>query len=228
MSNPWHLPTVLHYALALQPARVLDVGVGMGAYGFMLRQFTDISAERISKPDWRLVMDGVEIFEPYANPVWDYAYDQVLRGDIRKLIPSLGKYDLILCGDVLEHFPKEESAALMRRLLELGKVLIATTPVGDYPQGAWGGNEAEAHLCTLAASDFPHLIARKITGVTGCYVCSTDSASIAVIQRASRSCPEVRTPFLASLKSWLRRWAKRLGRGSTRPHELPERKDAAV
>jgi len=76
----------------------------------------------------------VEIFEPYRNPVWDYAYDRVLIGDIRDRWGELGRYDAILCLDVLEHFPKDQAVCLARDLLTIAPLLFVTTPSRAYPK----------------------------------------------------------------------------------------------
>ncbi len=189
MSNTLHLPTVIHYATELKPSRILDIGVGMGTYGFLLRQYLDIANGRIRKHEWRLVINGIEIFEGYRNPVWDYAYDEVKIGDIRDFLPELPQYDLVLCNDVLEHFQYSEARDLVQRLIEKCGTVIATTPNVEFLQGAWGGNEAEAHRCVLRKSDFPHLVTWSRTGVTNCYVSTTHPQHFSVIKKAESSCP---------------------------------------
>lgn len=188
LSNPEHIPTVLHYLQACKPARVLDVGVGTGSYGLLARQCLDIGHGRVQQDQWQVRIEGVEIFPAYENPVWSYAYDQVHLGDIRTLLPALGSFDVVLCNDVLEHFPRAEARQLVHRLLERGKVLIATTPNRDYPQGAWGGNEAETHHCLLDRRDFHGLVATAITGDTTCYVCTADRQLIYPLLLASDRC----------------------------------------
>src|SRR4051794_1109603 len=111
VSNPEHIPAVLHFVQACQPRSILDVGIGTGSYGLLLRQGLDIGYGRMQPAEWQVQIDGVEIFEGYRNPVWGYAYSRVVMGDVRQLLPGLGAYDLILCNDVLEHFPREESRA---------------------------------------------------------------------------------------------------------------------
>ena len=203
ISNPWHMATVLHYARAVKPVRILDIGVGMGAYGFMLRQFLDVINENVSKNTWEKCVEGIEIFEAYQNPVWDYVYDKVHMGDVRKILPTLASYDLVICADVLEHFPIDEARLLIQSILEKAPVLIATTPAGYYPQGAWGGNEAETHHCTLTASDFPYLIAHEKTVETACYVCATSGEAIKRIKIAHLTCPKVKNSRLKLLAARL-------------------------
>ena len=113
VSNFLHLPAVVHLAISLRPHRVLDIGIGLGTYGFMIRQFSDIAAGRLSKTEWSTVIDGIEIFETYRNPIWEYYYDQVFIGDAKTILPTLDKYDVVLCNDVLEHFDLADAAALL-------------------------------------------------------------------------------------------------------------------
>ncbi len=191
LSNPEHIPAVLHYVRACQPSRILDVGIGTGSYGLLLRQSLDIGYGRVEKTSWQVQIDGAEIFPGYRNPVWDYAYDRVHMGDIRQLLPQLGNYDLVLCNDVLEHFPRDETRQLIRSLLEKATILIATTPNRDYPQGSWGGNEAETHHCLLDATDFAGLVAATVTGVTTCYVCSLQKDRVYPLLLAADRCPSI-------------------------------------
>jgi hypothetical protein len=208
ISNPWHLPVVLHYATSVKPARILDIGVGMGAYGFMLRQYLDVANERIKPESWETVIDGVEIFPEYGNPVWEYAYDTIHIGDVRQLLSSLGKYDLIIANDVLEHFSQHEARMLAQEFLRMAPVLIATTPAGEYPQGAWGGNEAETHHCTLEPSDFPNLQATHNVGATNVFVCVTDRGPLATIKNAILTCPSINP---SKLKNFIARVKRKLG-----------------
>ena len=213
MSNVLHLPTVIHYATALKPRRVLDVGVGMGTYGFLLRQYLDVANERITRSEWQLVIEGIEIFEGYRNPIWSYAYNEVRIGDVRDLVLNLPKYDLALCNDVLEHFQLDEARDLVQQLIEKCGTVIATTPNVEFSQGAWGGNEAETHRCLLKKSDFPHLVTWSRTGVTNCYVSAVLPRHIGAIKAAESSCP-VCTPQRVPLVKRGERKLRRLLLGS--------------
>jgi hypothetical protein len=192
LSNYLHIPAVLHFACGLDPRRVLDVGVGMGAYGFLLRQYLDIAHERVARADWQVTLHGVEVFEGYRNPIWQYAYDQVIVADI-VCSPVTDSYDLIVCNDVLEHMDRKIAVSLVGEFLKHAPVLIATTPNCDIPQGAWGGNEAETHRCVLAPEDFPGLEANIKTGLTTCYVCVADDSAAKKVRALAASCPNIET-----------------------------------
>jgi hypothetical protein len=178
-SDYHQISDVLHVIEQVRPPRLLDVGVGFGKWGFLCREILDVYYERVQPETWTTVVDGVEIFEPYRNPVWSLAYNQIYIGDVRQLLPGLGQYDLILCCDVIEHFTKDEGHALIDGLLEHAPVLIITTPAGYAPQGAAYGNEHETHRSSWTRGDFagwPHHY--KLIGFTFMVVVARDAAAL--------------------------------------------------
>ena len=178
-SDYHQISDVLHVIDQVRPARVLDVGVGFGKWGFLCREILDVYYERLQPESWTTVVDGVEIHEPYRNPTWALAYNQIYIGDVRALLPALGQYDLILCCDVIEHFTKPDGIALIDGLLEHAPLLIITTPAGYAPQGAAYGNEHETHLSSWSRSDltkWPHRY--KLIGFTFMAVIGRAAASV--------------------------------------------------
>lgn len=210
LSNPDHISTVLHFAQACRPKSILDVGIGTGSYGLLLRQSLDIGYGRVQPAEWQVEITGVEIFENYHNPVWDYAYTSVILGDVRQILPKLKNYDLVLCNDVLEHFPREEARTIAKALVCHCGTLIATTPNREYPQGAWGGNEAETHHSLLDRTDFTGLVAEIETGITTCYICTTKQEMVYPLLITSDRCARL-TPakpqslFVRIRRKW-RQW----------------------
>ena len=219
LSNVFHLPPVIVLASSLPNARVLDAGIGMGTYGLMLRNALDIAEGHLDHSSWTHTIDGIEVFEQYRNPVWDYAYDRVHIGDIRDVLPRLGQYDIFVAGDVLEHFPRDEAMQLMSMALDHARVLIATTPRVQFPQGAWGGNEAETHHCLLEPRDFPNLALMLHAGATALYACTRDPQLKHAIREAALACPSQllhpRTRFLVRARRKLRRLQSRIFPGVT-------------
>lgn len=130
----------------MQPATVLDIGVGAGAYGYMVGNVV---------PHARI--DAVEIHEPYVSTFGlRELYNEIVIGDIRdpqtRMRLPLPKYDLIIMGDVLEHMTADEAEQVWCAMLPLSKkACIASIPIIEYPQGAVFGNEHEAHLHTWDA-----------------------------------------------------------------------------
>lgn len=123
------IPQLLEQIMAEQPRSILDVGVGFGKYGLLCREVLEVPFGRYHKEQWHVIMDGIEVYEGYRNPIHEHVYNQVYYGNVRDLLERLPNYDVILLIDVLEHFPKEEGIALLHHLLRhTEKVLIVSTP----------------------------------------------------------------------------------------------------
>ena len=147
---------------AQYPLRALDIGVGAGRWGFLFRDCMEFRADRYFKKDWVYTVDGVEVFEGYRNPVWSYAYDQIVIADIRNVISEIENrkpYDFIFFMDVIEHLPKEEGEQILARLVKRTRNrLILTFPDGNQPesalrQGAVHQNENERHISLWTQDD---------------------------------------------------------------------------
>jgi len=212
MSDLLHLPSVMFFAEVIRPTRVVDIGIGTGTYGFMLRQRLDIGYQRLRREDWETVIDGVEVFEAYRNPTWDYAYDNVWCKDVRDFVKQMSSYDLVLCNDVLEHLDLKEAADLAFELLKKCKAMIVTTPNVEIPQGQWGGNEAETHRCLITRKDLPAVVSEKKVGITTVFVCSLDASARNTISASAAHCPVCRPNRLALVAAKVGRGIRRMQR----------------
>ena len=149
------IPEILEHIRVDHPASILDVGVGFGKYGVLLREMFDIPYERYEKENWQLKIDGIEGYEGYKNPLHEYVYDQVIYGGIESVIDQMGSYDTILLIDVLEHFDKPKGLEVIRNLLaHVNKSLIISTPLYPEPQGGYLGNSLETHKSRWNLIDF--------------------------------------------------------------------------
>lgn len=138
----------------IKPKSLLDIGIGFGAMGVLFRELMDIRFGRYK--EWETKIDGVEIFEGYRNPIWKYIYDNIFIGDASEI--DFGGYDVIFLGDVIEHFPKEEALALLKKCYGRAKYVVVTTPIrltNTENDAAVFGNSHEKHLSLLEDSDFP-------------------------------------------------------------------------
>ncbi|WP_050613738.1 glycosyltransferase family 4 protein [Bacillus testis] len=158
MPTSWYqaVPAIIDLVMLDQPKSVLDIGIGFGKYGFLLREAFDIPYERYDKKAWLLQIDGIEGFEGYRNPIHDYVYDHVYYGKVSKVLPELTQsYDTLLLIDVLEHFDKEEGLQLIDQLLAITNTsLIVSTPIIPSVQGDYLGNELETHRSRWSIVDF--------------------------------------------------------------------------
>jgi hypothetical protein len=140
-------------AARLQPKRILDLGIGFGKYGVLLREYLDVAEFRIRPEQWKLTIDGVEAFENYRTGVWDI-YDEVHIEDFTKTYQTYKDYDLVLLIDSLEHIERPLGDTILDTLLTNNRNVIVSCPDGDYPQGAVNGNEFETHRARWTPEDF--------------------------------------------------------------------------
>lgn len=113
----WVTTKLQRYLEPLKSPRAIEVGFGDGAYLQVLLNFTqDVSAFDYSSG---LIRDAGNWFGDKVK---------FIEGDIRTF-EMKGKYDLILCTEVVEHIIESEIAIKnMSSWLEPGGVIILTTP----------------------------------------------------------------------------------------------------
>jgi len=130
------------------------VGIGFGAKGMLFREFSDIWHNGFTKDKWRTIIDGVEIFADYITDLQRAIYDNIYIGDIMAIVDTLGSYDLVYAGDIIEHLKREDGLTLVEKLKGKAKTLIIATPKLVYPQGEVWGNPYEAHKSQWEVQDF--------------------------------------------------------------------------
>lgn len=113
--------------------RMLDIGVGSGTY-----------AKLFPKTKWT----GIEVWEPYIDQFkLNDLYHEIILADARSArYATLGRFDVAVAGDVLEHMTAEEAVAVVEQLKIIADTVIISIPVGHHPQGEFEGNPYEAHV----------------------------------------------------------------------------------
>lgn len=140
-----------------QPKTVLDIGPGFGKWGFLAREILDIFKGRYKKETWRTHITCYEIFPDYITPIHHYIYDEiVIDCALRQLQLKERYFDLVIVGDVLEHFDKTEGKKLIDYVYRAtNKMAIFLVPIGSgYPQGVVLGNKFEEHKSIWEMVDF--------------------------------------------------------------------------
>ncbi len=118
-SQSTQLSSIVGFLEEFKPTSLLDVGVGMGQYGFLARtnlenvQLFNVNGNQASqreKCDWQIRIDGIEAFNTYHTVVHDYAYNKIYWDDALTVLPDLkdNSYELVIAIDILEHFTTEE------------------------------------------------------------------------------------------------------------------------
>ncbi len=194
-STPYAVPTIASIARQLRPRSVLDVGIGFGKYGCLFREYLDVwemdGLEDYDRERWRVVIDGVEATPEYITPLHDYVYDTIHIGDITKIIDGLGSYDVIIMGDVIEHFPKPIGEALVDKLYaHASRCLLLTFPPDCYETHDVLNNPYECHRSSWDRQDF-----RRFPNVE--YKVFERRSALAALTKPSHTAP-ILTPFFGA------------------------------
>jgi hypothetical protein len=154
--------TVIHSIIQkLAPQSLIDLGVGHGKTGVLTREYLDIMRGNYSPDTWKARIYGIEVFEDYRNPLWDYVYDSVVIADALDGLKQLPDVDLIVALDIWEHFEPDYAQQVLETCLEKAQYLLISTPKNPREQGSVFGNVAETHVSRWEPVDFaqvPHLM----------------------------------------------------------------------
>ncbi len=150
ISDYRHIPQVLDEVYALQPETVLELGIGFGKWGVLLREVLDAMYGRCQPDQWQRKIDGYEIWADYGNPCWG-AYDSVRCRDFTTDEQwRFERKELVMMMDSLEHLTPEVGRPFLRALVENNKHVIISVPNGYMPQdGSPYGNSYENHRWTF-------------------------------------------------------------------------------
>jgi hypothetical protein len=164
----------------VRPASVLDIGVGFGKYGMLLREYLKFWSPIDDLNNRAGVIDGIEAFEPYVTPGQKYYYDSIYIGNALDVLPNLNHYDLILLIDVLEHLTAEDGNRLLVLCQRKAKYVLISTPIKMNVQGPVYGNDLEEHKSQWKPKDFERLgnSAKRINYKSLIYLVGQDSKKI--------------------------------------------------
>jgi hypothetical protein len=155
-SNWQNTPFCVEVLMKIAPQRVLDVGVGYGRWGMVIREFCDVWYGRVNQKDWAVQIEGIEAFKNNIDAYHQYFYNHIYLDDFRSVYQTLmDSYDVIIFGDVLEHFEKEEATSYLTWAIHKSKYVIVNIPIGEnWQQDETYENVYEKHLSTWVEEDF--------------------------------------------------------------------------
>lgn len=135
------LTLIVRTAVALKPRRVLDLGMGTGKYGFLLREQIDLAQQQRT-----VTLVGVEGYADYVGDHQRVVYDEIVVDDIRHFLASSQRepFDLVLLLDVIEHFEPNDGLEVTLRSLEISPFLLIATPAAYWRQDD-PSNDLETH-----------------------------------------------------------------------------------
>ncbi len=140
----------------INPKSVLDIGVGFGRWGILCREFLEIWDEGNYSGKWKRKIDGIEVFQSYIKEYHKHFYDNMYIHEAFDFIKNLKtNYDLIICGDVIEHFEKSRGKEFISLCFEKSTYLMINIPLGNgWEQSKKNNNIYEEHLSIWYLKDF--------------------------------------------------------------------------
>ncbi|MFZ4589610.1 MAG: class I SAM-dependent methyltransferase [Ignavibacteria bacterium] len=155
-SNWQNISYVVELIRAINPTRILDFGIGFGRWGILCREFLEVWDEGNYTGKWNRQIDGVEVFPDYIKSYHSYFYDNIYKEEGYKWIKNCKEnYNLIIFGDVLEHFEKSIALDIIRISLSKSDYLLINIPIGKYwEQSNINENIYEEHKSTWNVKDF--------------------------------------------------------------------------
>ena len=164
-SDPENKPWTAEKIVSLNPKTVLDIGAGQGVYLDLIRRDLGDS----------VVVDAIEAWQPYVDQFnLHNRYNDVYVGDVREY--SFNKnYDLVICGDVLEHMSEKDALDIWGKISTIAKHAIISIPIIHYHQDAINGNPYEIHEeedwnSERVLNSFKGIVEHKEFAVTGTFI----------------------------------------------------------
>ena len=131
---------------------VLDIGMGYGKYGMLIRDLFETPFGNFTKDKFRIRIDGVESFPEALTFQYDI-YNNIYGKKLQEFTPEI-KYDIALYIDILEHMEKEESISEFKRLMSFAKRNIIATPKTFILQKLEVNKEFDQHKAQINPEDF--------------------------------------------------------------------------
>jgi hypothetical protein len=195
-----HVRLIVDTVLSASPRSVLDLGMGTGKYGFLLREQHDLAQLHGGTETWQLRLVGVEAYSPYVGDIQRFVYDDVVIADAQDYLVSCQEsFDFALVLDLLEHFPPDRGRELMSAALTVAGQVVVLTPRGFYPQEGHA-NTLERHLSWWPVSAIRRLahgldaeaVTARTRGATIAVLSRTKPAAIAMEDRWAEVLTDVR------------------------------------
>lgn len=186
-SQSSQISAIVEFIERESPKSLLDIGTGMGQYGFLARtnlehinlfEVDGALARRREKDEWKIIIDGIEVFEKYITPVHDYAYNNIYIGDAISLLPNIGKeYEMVIAIDILEHFDKDRGLEFIELLKTVSSRAILISTPKEFIAQEVEANPYENHrslwsLEELQSLGFQHVLENEESWI----VCRTNKS----------------------------------------------------
>ena len=167
-SQSTQLSAIVCFAEQLRPKSVLDVGTGMGQYGFLLRtnlehlnlfEINGSSGKLRDRGEWAIKIDGIEGCKTYLTPVHEYSYNKVFVGNALDILPTIrvASYDLVMAIDILEHLSKADGKIFLAQCFRIASRAVLVSTPKLFVQQEIPANPLENHRSLWTQADLLEL-----------------------------------------------------------------------
>lgn len=138
-----------------RPNSILDVGCGLGLYGFLCRVYLDLYDdvnyyEKLKNVEehrkWEVTIDAIEGFADYQRFIPPWVYDSIMIGNALDILPTITdkKYELVLSLAMLEHLTKEDGYFFLKEIRRISSKIILSVPK-EWKEQEVSDNPFETH-----------------------------------------------------------------------------------
>lgn len=151
-------PFLIDQLKSLQPASILEIGVGNGINGLIARELLDLRlGERAHPHNWATRIDGIVYQTDCNHPHLSHIYSQLMTGHAVDMLESLPEYDLIIIKDTFEHQTREGAARLLDECIAHSRrQVIVSVRLGKTWQTLNPDNPWFRQSSTWYPEDFSH------------------------------------------------------------------------
>jgi hypothetical protein len=123
---------IVNSTLAVGPRSIVDLGMGTGKYGFLLREQHDLAEPSAN----RLRLVGVEGWPAYIGDHQRAIYDEIVTADVTEYVKGRqpDEFDVALALDIIEHFSPASGLAFLDSALTAARYVLVSTPRAFYAQ----------------------------------------------------------------------------------------------
>lgn len=121
------IPFGIEALIDIRPQKILDIGVTIGRWPFLIRQYCEEPGCMLERVQWRVRIEGVAPFANGPTPSDLFLYDTIFHAGEDSLLSILRKsWDLIIFEDVLDKWPKETAVRMLHAAQEAAEYVLVS------------------------------------------------------------------------------------------------------
>lgn len=121
------VPFIMEVISRTLPSKVLDIGIGFGKIGYLLRYNFELWQ---TGDKFTIQIDGIEAYEPIITPLQRSIYNTIHIGDALSVIDNISVYyDTVLMIDLLQYMSKAQGLELMFKCINKTDNIVVVIPL---------------------------------------------------------------------------------------------------